>query len=136
MKAVNKLTGELFASRRRQITDTDTRRFLGELLADPRITANATMMAVAILININPQGVAILTDQELRAITGGKPVGKQAVIIGGKLSSNDSVLEASRTRLRRRGWLVCAETINAAGERAHMYAFPKLGRAEGRACND
>lgn len=110
------ITPELFAGRRRQITEADVRRYLGDMLADRRVTANAVLVAAAILTRIDACAVATASDIDIRDATGGK--------------LDDRKMEGSRARLRRTGWAVWRETTNPAGEKTFTYAFPKLGRVE------
>ena len=100
----------------RLINERDMVELAGRIMADPRVSANAALAAMAILQHVDPDtGWAIVSDKALCLQTASK--------------TNSRIMEFARERLRRTKWLVWT-AIDGDGESNFVYVFPSLGRLQ------
>jgi hypothetical protein len=101
---------------RRLINERDMVELAGRIMADPRVSANAALAAIAILQHVNPDtGFAVVSDKAVHLQTASKTDRRR--------------IKFARERLRRTKWLVWT-AIEGDGEPTFVYVFPSLGRLQ------
>ncbi|MBR1233667.1 hypothetical protein [Bradyrhizobium sp. AUGA SZCCT0182] len=101
----------------RLINERDIVELAGRIMADPRVSANAALAAIAILQHVDPDtGWAIVSDKALCLQTASKTDSRR--------------MEFARERLRRTKWLVWTAIDGNGEESKFAYVFPSLGRLQ------